>query len=111
MCVEDHGAGRQLLRFRIWPWPRPAAAWLLGIGPALLALIAALAGAWLAAGVLGAIAVLFSLRVARQSGAAMALVLEKLSAGPRRELVLLQGQRRPVRRVPRQQARRAGGAA
>ena len=26
MCVEDHGAGKQLLHFRIWPWPRAAAA-------------------------------------------------------------------------------------
>jgi GT2 family glycosyltransferase len=97
MCVEDHGAGRQLLHFRVWPWPRSAAAWLLGIVPALLALLAALDGAWIAAAALGTLATLFSLRVARQSSAAIELVLENLRGGPRQDLVLLPGGRQPRR--------------
>ena len=79
MCVEEHGRGRQLLRYRIWPWPRAAnLGWILAIGPACLSLVAALDGAWPTAAILALTSALFSLRVGRQSAAAMALVLEKL---------------------------------
>jgi GT2 family glycosyltransferase len=52
MAVEEHGAGRQYLRFRIWPrHHRGLLATLFG---GLLAAAALLDGAWIAAGVLGA---------------------------------------------------------
>ena len=95
-CIEDHGGGRQLLRFRVWPWPRATnLAWLLAIGPAAVALAAALDGAWLAAATRGAAGALSALEVVRQSGAAMSLVLDKLSGGGDPDLVLLDAAPRP----------------
>ena len=54
-AIEEHGGGRQLVRFRVWPHWSP-----VGIGGTLvaggLAAGAAFDGAWIAAGVLGAVA-------------------------------------------------------
>jgi GT2 family glycosyltransferase len=70
-AVEEHGAGRQLVRFRIWPGCS------LG-GFSSLALFGALAGfaavahAWVAAPLLGSAALLVALRILLESGAAAA---------------------------------------
>jgi hypothetical protein len=81
MCVEEHGAGRQLVRFRVWPWPFAArlAAFAAGLG-ATLSLLAALDSAWFASLMLGATAGLFALRIVRQTSATMALVVDCLEA-------------------------------
>jgi hypothetical protein len=48
MATEEHGAGRQLFRFRAWPHvPQPAVGLVLSL--AVVAGLAALDGAWLAA--------------------------------------------------------------
>lgn len=90
MCIEEHGGGRQLVRFRVWPWPTGAhLGWLLGAAPALLAVAAAIDGSWLVSGILGLIAGSFAFRVGRQSGGTMALVLKQLrSEGPGDVMVL-----------------------
>jgi hypothetical protein len=50
--VEEHGNGRQLLRFRAWPKP-PAAAFAVLFALATLAGLAGLDHAWIAAGSIG----------------------------------------------------------
>jgi GT2 family glycosyltransferase len=54
MAVEEHGAGRQLARFRIWPrWSRLTLLLLAVLAP--LVLLSGLDGAYVAASVLGAL--------------------------------------------------------
>lgn len=73
MAVEEHGRGRQLLRFRTWPRrsARRAAGLLLAAG---LAAAAAVGGWWPAALAVGAIAVLAGARAAVGRGVAVAAV-------------------------------------
>jgi GT2 family glycosyltransferase len=74
MAVEEHGSGRQLARVGLWP--RYAAG--VGIGCGLFILLsgaAAHAGAWAAATVLGASAVLLFLRATYECSAAMGSTL------------------------------------
>src|SRR5262249_374759 len=53
MTIEEHGGGRQLVRFR-W-WPRPASVGLAAtLGLAALAGVAAVDHAWIGCGVLAA---------------------------------------------------------
>ncbi len=74
MAVEEHGGGRQLLRFRIWPRCSRA-------GLALVATFAALAigatvdGNGLGALLLGVAAALLALSIARDCSAAMGILL------------------------------------
>ncbi len=74
MATEEHGAGRQLTRFRTWPRTRA-----LGLVPAALfgalAAAAALNSAWVGALILGAIAVLIAAAVALECAVAMAAML------------------------------------
>ncbi len=72
MAVEEHGHGRQLVRFRIWP------RWSRGLAP-----LAVLLALWLSAsavsrpylaGGLGALLLLVLLRALRDAGAGMAVV-------------------------------------
>lgn len=77
MGIEEHGRGRQLLRFRVWPrWPRLA--WVLAAGAGALSAAAATDGAYAAAGILGAGALTVPVLAAWQSGAAMGSVAEQL---------------------------------
>ena len=71
MAVEEHGQGRQMLRFRTWPrWSR---GWLvLIILTTLLALAAILDQAWPMAILFGVPALLFALRSLDDSASAMA---------------------------------------
>ncbi|MGH9379527.1 MAG: glycosyltransferase [Thermoanaerobaculia bacterium] len=104
MCIEEHGGGRQLVRFRVWPHPLAARlGWLLGGLPALLAVVAAVDGAWLAGGILALIAGIFVVQVGRQSGSTVALVLKQLRGERREDAMVLDDGRAP--RVLRSGAR------
>jgi len=77
MAVEEHGGGKQLLKFRVWPrYSR--------IGLALTLLFAALSAgaawndAWLACAILDAIAFLFLLVAFRNALRAMAAAIRVL---------------------------------
>jgi GT2 family glycosyltransferase len=76
-AVEEHGAGRQLARFRVWP------RWSKG-GTALIALFGGLAAgaaadvAWAACGVLGAVSVFLAVRMVQDTGAALSAALKAL---------------------------------
>ena len=70
MAVEEHGAGRQLMRFRCWPRLAPFAVVLFAIFTAAAA--ASINHAPAAAAFLGISALLLFFQAARQSGAAMA---------------------------------------
>ena len=72
MAMEEHGAGKQMLKFRVRKlFPVPAA--LLVAVVALLSLASVLAQAWIASGVLGFIAIMLGARILRESAAAAAV--------------------------------------
>jgi GT2 family glycosyltransferase len=71
MAVEEHGLGRQLVRFRIWPRPSHAGLALAAVFSAIAA-GAALDGAWAAAAILGSIPVLVAAHMAAECTAATA---------------------------------------
>jgi O-antigen biosynthesis protein len=78
MLIEEHGAGRQLLHFRIWPShkfsePELAATLLFALG-----LGAALQGVWVACAILGGVAFLLTVGVFHSYATAMAAVLRTL---------------------------------
>jgi hypothetical protein len=74
MGIEEHGAGKQLVRFRTWP-KLSAFAIAVEFVFAFLAFSAALHHAWIASAVLSMIVALFSLRLFQESGAAEAAIL------------------------------------
>jgi len=81
MAVEEHGAGRQLMRFRSWPRPSRAglvAALLL----ATLAAAAGLDGAWPAGGLLAIGALVVLLRITQECAGASATLMEVLRTTP-----------------------------
>jgi GT2 family glycosyltransferase len=88
MAVEEHGRGRQFLRFRIWPKVRHLSLLLAVVALAGLAL---LDGAWIAALVLGPLALALVATAVRECGAAEAELiaavqgLEAPAAGEVRE--------------------------
>jgi O-antigen biosynthesis protein len=88
MANEEYPAGKQLLRFRIWPrWPSGVP--LLTLLFAALGLWAALDGAWVVCAILGAAAVLLALRALQECAVASAValsVLEKLKEDEREPL-------------------------
>jgi O-antigen biosynthesis protein len=70
LAVEEHGAGRQLGRWRLWP--SPSAYWLgMTLLVAALGAAAALNGAWLAASALGTAAAVLGCRIATDCGAVL----------------------------------------
>ena len=73
MAIEEHGAGRQLVRLRTTPRPTFIGR-ISSVTLAALALGAGADGATVAAGLLGAWAALTALLPARQCAAAMAAV-------------------------------------
>ncbi|MGH7589228.1 MAG: glycosyltransferase [Gemmatimonadota bacterium] len=109
MCVEEHGAGRQLVHFRVWPRTSPLGG-LLAVGSTLLALGAALNGAWFAATALSGAAAFLLFRVVRQCGTATGELLDTLERPERDELLLVETAEDSEPR-PEQAARRAGGVA
>jgi hypothetical protein len=76
--VEEHGAGRQLIRFRLKPHSSP---WtiLLCLLPAVLSFFAAADTATIAAAILAAAATTLSLRMLGDTGTAMSTILRSLS--------------------------------
>lgn len=70
MAVEEHGGGKQFLRFRAWPRCYPAAM-VITLLFAFLSAGAAWSQAWLACGILNVVAFLFMLRIFRECGHAM----------------------------------------
>ena len=76
-AAEEHGAGKQLFRFRIWPRPSAGGAVLGGL-LALLGLEAAREGAYLAAGILGTSAFFLGAAVLRDCAAAAGKLLRVL---------------------------------
>jgi GT2 family glycosyltransferase len=77
MAVEDHGAGAQFVRFRCWPICAPGAVALILV-LAVLATGAAFDHAWTVAGVLGAAALLFTLRTLQECAGATTAILQAL---------------------------------
>lgn len=71
LTIEEHGAGRQCTRWRLWPRPfAPAVG--LALAGAALALGAASDGAWLAAAVLGIASAGLAWRIAADGAVALA---------------------------------------
>jgi hypothetical protein len=78
MVVEEHGQGRQMLRFKIWP--RCSASGLFTtILIGFLAATAAYDHAWTAAGLLGAISIATGVRILSECGLAMKNLMDVLS--------------------------------
>ncbi len=77
MAIEEHGAGRQLLRFRSWP---SCSRWVLRVTLLLggLAGGAAVQPAWAAGAVLGGTALLLTLRMLQDCAVATGAVLRAL---------------------------------
>ncbi|PYQ06445.1 MAG: glycosyl transferase, partial [Acidobacteria bacterium] len=80
LAVEDHGAGRQLVRWRWWPSASPVVL-AFALVLAELSLVAGLDGARFVAGILGAAAGWLVFRVVRQCGAAAAAVQRAVREG------------------------------
>jgi hypothetical protein len=82
MAVEEHGAGRQLMRFR--SWPRPSRGGLVvALVLAAIATAAGVDGAWPACALLGAAALVVALRIAQECAAASATLMGVLRTTPR----------------------------
>jgi hypothetical protein len=82
LAIEEHGQGRQMVRFRAQPHYRPAVA----VGVAVLsggALLAGLDGVLAAALALGGAGLLLALAAIRECGAAMATVREAMDTETR----------------------------
>ena len=97
MAVEEHGLGRQLVRFRVWPRPSVegtvSAAFL-----ASLAIGAALSHAVAAATILGIVAAIVAARIVDECAAATAALLEPVRVQERSATKL------PMHAKPRQPA-------
>ncbi len=80
MAVEEHGGGKQLLRFRMWPrWSKP---WTFtAVALAMLAALAAVDQAWLVGGAFALLALLLVGRMSLGCATAMAVVRDVLLAG------------------------------
>ena len=78
LLVEEHGRGRQLARFRVWPHASMRTVLAVTVQSCLAGLAAA-DGAWLAAAVIGAAAVGAAARAMYECGAAVATVISTLA--------------------------------
>lgn len=76
-AVEEHGAGKQLTRVKLWPSCSPNAL-LPGVAFAVISASAALAGVWLAAAVLLVIPVLLVFRCLAECSLATAAILRAI---------------------------------
>jgi hypothetical protein len=86
MAVEEHGAGRQLVRFRAWP--RGSALWVtICTLLALLAGGAAADGARVGCAMLGTTALVIGVRMYRDCAASMAAVLAALQKADEAEVL------------------------
>lgn len=71
MAVEEHGGGKQFLRFRVWPRCAPAGI-VLTLLFAGLSAGAALSQAWVACGILNFVAFVLMMHIFKECSAAMA---------------------------------------
>ena len=78
-CVEEHGEGRQLIRFRIWPGVSGIVL-LFVLALTVLGSWAAAAGAWAAGAALGSLAALATVRAMRECGMAVGVGLAALES-------------------------------
>jgi GT2 family glycosyltransferase len=78
MAVEEHGAGKQLVRFRVRPHFTTPVAALLSLS-ALMCLVAALDTAWLASVLLGGMVLLLATRSYQESRSATVVLLDEVS--------------------------------
>jgi hypothetical protein len=95
MAVEEHGAGRQLVRFRLWPnfwFPGLVVAVLLSA----LSLGAALDGVWVACAILGAAAVVLSGLVIQDCATAASILLNALDKQADESAALALGETSPA---------------
>jgi hypothetical protein len=74
MAIEEHGGGKQLLRFRTWPRCSSAGAVVIVLF-AFLGAGAALDHAWIASAILGAVVTMLTLRMLWECSVATAAVL------------------------------------
>jgi O-antigen biosynthesis protein len=73
MAVEDHGAGNQFVRVRLWP-KCSLLELLLPVLFASLSAAAALDNAWMASGILGLLSLFLTIYTLRGCGSAIAAV-------------------------------------
>lgn len=78
MAVEEHGGGKQFVRFRTWPRCCPAGI-VFTLLFAVLAAGAALAQAWVACGVLMVMSFLFMMRIVKECATAMSSMVQILN--------------------------------
>lgn len=84
LAVEEHGAGRQMLRFRLWPkWTRPGLVMVLLLGALTAAALAD--GAWAAGLVLGALALAVCVRGLYESVIALDGVIRTIAGRQKAE--------------------------
>jgi GT2 family glycosyltransferase len=81
LAIEEHGGGRQLARFRLWPRVSRAGAGAVIFVGALFA-ASAVSGAWAAAVLLGGAALLLALREAQECATGMAATVEAIVLSP-----------------------------
>ena len=75
--VEEHGAGRQLVRFRVWPrWPIWAAVAVIGL--AGIATAAAVAGVYAVAAIVGSVTSVLALRMILDASLGTGLALRAI---------------------------------
>jgi GT2 family glycosyltransferase len=80
MAVEEHGGGKQFVRFRTWP-RCSAVGVVLPLFFAILSACAALSQAWIACAVLNVVAFLFMMLIYKECASAMATVLRVFGSG------------------------------
>jgi GT2 family glycosyltransferase len=78
-AVEEHGWGRQLVRYRWWPRCSPVGL-TVALLPGAVAAAAAASGAWAAAAVLGVVGLLLALRAPQECAAAAGALRHALDA-------------------------------
>jgi hypothetical protein len=94
MAVEEHGLGRQLVRFRTWPRCSSAGG-VLTLLCAALATMAELDQAWVASTMLGVVTVMLALRLFQERAAATAAVLRALQGSTGHVAAVLQSVEQP----------------
>jgi hypothetical protein len=77
IAVEEHGAGKQMIRIRLSPLCAPLVVAIGALG-VCLGIAAAFDDAWVPAGVLFGAAFVFLSEMVHQCGSAMAIILETL---------------------------------
>ena len=83
MAVEEHGLGRQLARFRVWPQPSIPMVMFSAL-MAALSIGAVRDGAWAAAAIIGVLAVMLAARIGNECALATSALLAPIEAQQQR---------------------------